>query len=806
MLLLSTACCLAPFSTVALAETAPSIEGSRQPAPRAAEPDALDDPDREVLPDIIEQVETDQDPWVQRVEEVTAKIGALESSREDADAVFVELGPVLRQRLELLAGQIGRVDSVMHPIEVPSELSGFISTLQDLHRNVHRLYALRTTLMEFVSPDLQAEITGTKLFGAQELRTEANFAWQTIRYQLFELPVAWDVITLRLERSPLRFLTDVLQLALLFFLFTWWRRWFPDTLASMRRSLMMVRPRSAKEINRLKVIWYIEQVRSPVEWLVVIHLLGILIPFDALTVAKDILFIVIRWLLVARIIVLLINAIAARGDVGLAGDEGSLRLRSLRLLSAWLLTLGIGLSLAEYLTGEGAVYAAVWRVFKILSLPVAVMLLAWWKERIFDRLALETGDAGQFEAILQRRNGIRGMFNAASGLGHLVASEIQKAALRRAGVDDVLMELSQSKVLDTVTNVPADVGDAEATRALREVFLQPAGLYPKYARTERRPLVQRINSGVSGIAIVVGESGIGKTRFLASLEDKIESSLLYVDCQATTAADFLTLICHSLGLGPDAKFDPREVRSRLQEKGVGLVAVDNIHRLVRPVIGGQSELDAAISRLQEFDFPGTWLYTIDRHTWQYILAAQPKRAIADTILELPPWTEEQIAEYILQRCEELNIEPDFSSVSVPRQFLDAQHTSASERNRAGVIRMLVDYAEGNISVAVRLFAECLVVEKPGKVVGNLPCLASSVELEALPLDSALVLRVIAQFGGVEPRDIQAALRVSPAEVHAMLRLARMRGWVEDNDGILELDWRWRPVIVRMLGRQNLLSR
>lgn len=803
MLLLSAACFLATFSAVSLAEIDPATEVARQPAAEAVD---LDDPDREVLPDVIEQVEIDQDPWVQRVEEMTARIGALESSPEDADALFVELGSILRERLDLLAGRIGKVDSVMHAVEVPRELSGFITTLQDLHRNVQRLYALRTTLMQFVSPDLEAEITGTKLFGAQELRTEAKFAWQTIRYQLFELPVAWDVITLRLERSPLRFITDILQLVLVFFLFSWWRHWFPDTLASMRRSLMMVRPRGAKEINRLKLIWYIEQVRSPVEWLVVIQLLGILLPFDTLSVAKDIVFIVVRWLLVARIIVLLINAFAARGDVGLAGDEGSLRLRSLRLLSAWLLTLGIGLSLAGYLTGEGAVYAAIWRVFKILSLPVAVILLGWWKERIFERLALESGEAGQFEGILQRRDGIRGLFNAASGLGHLVASEIQKTAMRRAGVDDALVDALQSKVVDAATGVPADVGDPEATRALREVLVQPVGLYAKYARTERRQLVQRINSSVSGIAIVVGERGTGKTRFLESLEDKIESSLLFVDCRAATGADFLTLFCQSLGLGPGAKFDPREMRSRLEDKGVGLVAVDNIHRLLRPVIGGQGELDNVISRLQELDFPGTWLYTVDRHTWRYLLAAQPKRAIADTILELPPWTEEQIADYIQQRCEEMNIEPDFSAVSVPRQFLDAQHSSPSERNRAGVIRMLVDYAEGNISVAMRLFAECLAVEKSGAVEGALPCLASSVELEALPLDSALVLRVIAQFEGVHPQDIQAALRVSPAEVHAMLRLARMRGWIEDNDGRLDLHWRWRPVIVRMLARQNLLSR
>lgn len=244
------------------------VDGSL--APGSAQPVDLDDPDREVLPDIIEEVVVDQEPWLQRVINLTAQLSRLEKTSKDADALFVELGPILRERLELLDDRIGQVDSVMHPIEIPNELSGYVTTLDDLHDNVQRLYESRISLMEFVSAELHAEITGTKLFGAQELRTELHYALQTIRYQLFALPVAWDVIVLRLERSPLRFITNLLQIVVLFLLFSWWRHWFPETLESMRHSLMAVRPRGSREVRRLKLIWYIEQVRSPLEWLVVV--------------------------------------------------------------------------------------------------------------------------------------------------------------------------------------------------------------------------------------------------------------------------------------------------------------------------------------------------------------------------------------------------------------------------------------------------------------------------------------------------------------------------------------------------------
>ena len=63
------------------------------------------------------------------------------------------------------------------------------------------------------------------------------------------------------------------------------------------------------------------------------------------------------------------------GAAGLKSDSSGLRLRSLRLLAAWLLILGLGLAIAEDLAGQGTLYAWVWNFFKFFTLPVLILEL-----------------------------------------------------------------------------------------------------------------------------------------------------------------------------------------------------------------------------------------------------------------------------------------------------------------------------------------------------------------------------------------------------------------------------------------------
>ena len=161
---------------------------------------------------------------------------------------------------------------------------------------------------------------------------------------------------------------------------------------------------------------------------------------------------------------------------------------------------------------------------------------------------------------------------------------------------------------------------------------------------------------------------------------------------------------------------------------------------------------------------------------------------------------------LADRFRELGVEVDFSAVAVPRQFLEASQSTQAARNRAGVIRMLTEYADGNPWVALRLWANSLVGDETGKVLGALPSLVSTAELDSLPLSGLLVLRIIVQFERVTAEDIRTGLRMSESEVGTAIRSGLARGWICEEQGYYTLHWRWFPVVIRVLARQNLLAR
>ena len=71
-------------------------------------------------------------------------------------------------------------------------------------------------------------------------------------------------------QAPLPVFVALLELAFAFTLFYWWRRWAPKGLANMRSKLIAARPRTRRRIRMAKLIWYLDQVRRPLEWLVLL--------------------------------------------------------------------------------------------------------------------------------------------------------------------------------------------------------------------------------------------------------------------------------------------------------------------------------------------------------------------------------------------------------------------------------------------------------------------------------------------------------------------------------------------------------
>ncbi|MCP3919418.1 MAG: hypothetical protein GY711_28100 [bacterium] len=114
---------------------------------------------------------------------------------------------------------------------------------------------------------------------------------------------------------------------------------------------------------------------------------------------------VLHWFLVAWLAVALVAGYAARAVVNDTPERARLRLRSLRLVAAWLVFLGLGLRLAEQVALRGTLHAWVAMAFEVLAIPIGIVLVLIWRPEVFRRLEEESRDSALATKLLGTRQG-----------------------------------------------------------------------------------------------------------------------------------------------------------------------------------------------------------------------------------------------------------------------------------------------------------------------------------------------------------------------------------------------------------------
>ena len=737
-------------------------------------------------------------------------------TEEDARDLFNHYRDETRLRLWQFAMALSAASSttdiaIIDPAKLEKQHPGFpkqayqlpenVVTVRDLYNDTLDLFWARNRMLELVSSELQEQAVGSALYGMQELRSERDLIIAEVRYQALRLPQTVVQIKTMAVQAPVPLVWIVVEFLLAIFLFRWWRRWVPTTLQRMRTSLLSIRPRTEEILTRLRGLWYVNQVRAPLEWLLLWTFLFSLLPFDGLSFVLDVGLIVVRWIMLTWFAVSLLNAFVARGAGGMAGEAAKLRLKSMRLVAGWLLLLGLGLDLSNDLVGDAAITSWIWHIFQLLVFPLICALLSIWHMELYTRLEREGEPAISRDEYAQQR-GLRRWVESAKVLGLLLASWLRAVLIRRieqfgpmraaAGLalaDDGIEEIPEA------ARLPAET---------RQTLVKGYGEFSKYARLERQALVARINANKGGVVGVVGERGIGKNGFLRQVAEAHDYGTLFIDCSVGNTAEIIAEFCTQLGLDA-AKVTDAELNAALEAQNIRLAVFYDLHLLVRPVIGGFEELSGLAEFFTRVHAPLLWGISCDRYAYQLIARARADYQLTDSLIQLRPWSEEQIHEFVEKRCESAGLQLDFSKIRVPRQYMDVAQDAIEDRNRVGLYTMLSSMSRGNPSIAIRMFADCIRMTADGVAEVSLPSTRDDQVFSKVPISSLLILRVIAQVELITFDDIVSNLRLTPAVVNSALQVARLRGWVEERDGKYRISWTWFRIITQILGRQNLLA-
>lgn len=742
--------------------------------------------------------------WSDRVNRLIEQKFLFEKDSEDADNLFRELDRALHDRIHRINDRMRSASSPWQPVNLDKRLPVSIHSIADLHENINELYAARLRLLEHLSDELQLEVTATDVIGVEQLKLEIEFIWEQIQFRALYLPAAMDDLARRIQIAPLPVVWHFIKLLLVIAVFRWWRRWLPETMRRMQSSLADIRPRSPAVMRRIRFIWYVEQVRRPLEWMLVMAIVFSMLRLDGLNLLLAIAETIVQWILLGWLAVSVLNAFAARGAAGLTGADESVRLRSLRLIAAWLVLLGLGLNLAEDLTGVATLHAWVWRLFQILALPVLLILLAWWRQPIFMRLEREKENSETVQQMLQHQKGLRSFGAAANGAFWLLANRLRRALMR------TFLRVGETSSL-SLTGAPVATNNESAVEAqssiaseVLPVLLAGSSGYEKHARTERRRLIRRANSEQPGIVAIVGERGIGKGALLQELANALPDAVVRLDCNSGQFAEVEEAFRQQLSI---SSASPGAISEALRQQQIKMVTVKNVHRLSRPIAGGQGELKQLTDLIEAIDQPLLWVMSIDCFAWQFLRRVRADQSSIHEAVDIPAWTEDQLSALIEQRTLEAEIEPDFSRVQVPPEHAVTSYDTLEERNKAGVYRMIWTLSAGNPEVALLTWSNCLYRDEDERqVYVKLPASPSTRELDSAAHNVMLVLRCIAQSELVTQEDVVDNLRLPQGAVGTAMHYCISQGWINEDNGRYRIAMRWFRTITRTLARQNLLAR
>lgn len=779
---------------------------------------------------------TEVQKWVERYEALADGTRKWQFNRQEADTFYNELNDFLgTKRNEFRAAlegvpsssseQIEAVDQSSSPpqlegedvasSEPPSEVDGKVDQFEHFRGakqssiDLITLYDLRIKTLPLISSELHDKVTGAGLKGVEAFKDELDYFILNLSYRATLAPQIIKQATTRGLSAPIPVLQKIVQLAVVVLLFIWWRRWAKESIPRIRRSILDITPRKPIHGFLAKTLRYINHIRAPLEWLI------LLLIVLALGVSEDMILINLlatkaKYILLAWLIVVFLDALLATRTADLQSPSARLRLRSIWLVAGWVLLASLGLDLTETMVGKGTIYAWTRSATNFLLIPVGIVLIYWWRPELYLRIDKIVEPPTYLTRITRKREGLMGFLGAICGAVYLFVDWCRLRLLKLithfewghhfvAYMTRIEAIRASDRQQEKIEGTPLP----EETR--QRLYQSAGGVVETVGQEILTHLIGKVRQRQSGIEVVVAERGGGKTQLFERLDGLFEDKMVLLDCPPGGLTPFKETIAQTFDLKV-SELSAESLTERLREQRVAAIGIDNMHRMCRPALGGQHDLNRVGELIRAIEAKVFWIFGFDWAGWQYISRVRSDHLFVDSIWKLSLWKEHEIRDLLEMRSAYAGIKPDFNELDLSSQFEDFDYDSIEERNRFAFSRIIWNAAEGNPAVALQLWADSLRILNDGRTIITFPPLPSTNELENSHISILLLLRVVAQSGYANQEEITDSLDLSEIEVAAALRHALVRNWIECDQGRYRLTWVWFRSVIRVLARQNLLVR
>ena len=616
----------------------------------------------------------------------------------------------------------------------------------------------------------------TRLKGEiREVITELKFYYLTLNKR-FKKSLS-DFAT-----SPIPLLAVIIKSIFLLYLFKAWLKW--------------VQKRETKRPSAW--VWYSLQLSPPLKKILIVYVIAT--PIYTVFTYPDIkIYLKVCYIYVfANFIIQVCNALACRRNyIFNQEDQPALRHKTLKIIVSFF-ALSIVFERVSFLFLEGCWMIQSWMYWLLVALFIAMVyyILKTWKDTILQMIDEISNDT----SILKKVKGtsqseINKEFTAfIGGVYFFLKGALQWTLITLSNIEIFRPMMASFLTLKAIR--PED-DNAEGLKLIDEERYIPADsetLVNDYAVQELDQIIKHENR--TGMHLITGEQGLGKTTFLKRLEKSLKENtkIIFHTCDHTNAESFIE------------RMQEIVKESKKDDSQSTTVLIDDFHHLYKATIGGFEIVDRFIDLVRTEQDSMTWYVSINNESWQVLKRIRAKKILFESVTKLPKWDMPQLQMMISSRIKNLGMKISFQGLVIPRH-LDSPQIDGRRKKDLSYYRILRDYSEGNPSVALYCFNLSLYEGKQGDVLEvrlfNPPSLA---ELESMPALSYFILRTIVQMAKTNRADLKDCAAEKSSLVDDSLHLLLTHGFIKEHDGFYKIAIRWfRPVMI-ILQRQHLLSK
>lgn len=487
--------------------------------------------------------------------------------------------------------------------------------------------------------------------------------------------------------------------------------------------------------------------------------------------------------------------------------RSELALRSARLSGRFMIISILLLSVSEAFMGKGYLYHIILQFVQVLWIPVLLVLMQWWRDDVV-KAYLSRHPEGELASLVDRtRTHWYGFFMALAALGVLSAisftASLQRFILGFENTRKALAYLFRKRLekrssllaeAESASRLPDDILSCLSMNPVdRDDLLMD--YYPGI--DDLLPAIDAWTAGKGGNAwLLTGRSGIGKSQWLASAEQRIIARGL------STASGRLPLrltdwsqarpVIEAL-LPADAAPGQRRI-----------ILLDDVQNLVLREVGTMGswyELMALIDSTRDRCF---WLLSCTHYTHEFLRWSLKDDFFFSRVQQLRSWPEEKIGELLRCRTHAAGLVVQYDDLLHDRRdsAYAATELLSTERDYN---RLIWDYSMGLPRSALDAWRDSLLLVDTKKARIRLFRAVPDNTLDLLTETERFVLASLLWHGGISTDHAARSLQIDEKLVRRAMQRLQELDIVESTPPQFRISTWWQAAVTRHLRRQHLVE-